>query len=742
MKKLIVALLLFSSLNIQAQVNPDDSLALVSFYNATDGDNWFNNDGWLDGPIDNWFGVVLEGTRIFAIELPSNNLRGNVPDGIANIGSLRQIIIPDNRITGLPDFGPNSPLLRLVVNDNLLEDLPDMQIDLLEELSCQNNFLEFDDLEDLVTEAIEFNYSPQAFIGEELLFYARPGDELELSIETGGFFNLYSWFQDGSQISDESGDPQLLIDPVTSSDDGTYVVEVTNPLFPQLTLRSRPQEVVVLQRDELGGLFVPNHMIVVFTEDASDFEKDTLRNFYQATVLDDCLCGEIELWELPDTSYLSDGNILVGVEETKESASTKSKVEDTGNNYLLDLLEQSRKKKTTSPSKRFDWFMPPPPPPPTGPVVAIIDVGVDGTHPDLSFYMWDNPDEMINGSDSDDNCLADDVRGYDFVNNDTGPNDLISGHGTHLAGIVSNNANLNELQIMPVKSHDDNGQGFLFEALCGIYYAGEQDAQVINLSWGYQGNPSTVLEESIRYFGEDCGTLFVTSAGNDGSDNDAIPHYPSSFELDNIISVAALDKTEFELAFFTNFGETSVDIAAPGTRVLSTVPGGGYEFRDGSSMAAAAVSQAAAVIIQQRPELTYLNIKEAILSSAEVLPSLNQVATSGKLDIPAALLAAMEASIDTSCLLTNSTFEAFADLGPVVAYPQPFTDNFQIQWPTGLSGEMWVSIHNNIGQTIYQQRVDARQIQLNVQTANWPAGLYHLRLQNGQRQHSTKILKQ
>lgn len=727
---------------LNAQVNTEDSLALVAFYNELDGDDWTNNDGWLNGPISTWFGVILEDTRIFAIDLPNNNLRGDVPNDITTIGSLRQIFINNNQITSLPDFNGNSPILRLVVNDNLLEDLPQIQIDILEVFSCQNNFLEFDDLEGIQAGIIEFNYSPQAPIGEESFMYASPGDDLQLTIETGGTFNEYTWLQDGDPIGAPSFNPELDLSPVTSGDGGIYTVEVTNDEFPALTLRGRAQEVVVLERDELGGLFVPNHMIIVFTEDATQFVKDTLRDFYQATLLEECLCGSIELWELPDTSHLGDGNFLVGVEETKESATGKSKVEDTGNNYLLFLLEKAGKKQIRKKSKTSFEMMMPPPPPSTEPIVAIIDVGVDGNHPDLSTSMWRNPDEIINNADNDDNCIVDDVRGYDFVNSDTGPNDLISGHGTHLAGIIAEDPAINRVQIMPVKSHDDSGQGFLFEALCGIYYAGEQDADIINLSWGYQGNPSSVLEESIRYFGEDCGTLFVTSAGNETSDNDLFPHYPSSFELDNLIAVAALDKTETQLAQFTNFGQTSVDIAAPGTRIFSTIPGGGYDFRDGSSMAAAAVSNAAALILQQRPDLTYVNLKDIILSSAEVLPALNQVATSGKLDIPAALLLAMDATPDTSCLLVDNVQETFADLGPVIAYPQPFTDVFQLSWPSGLDGELWISIQNTIGQTIYQTKVNAASLRMNIEATSWPAGLYHLRLQNGRRIHSMKILKQ
>ena len=741
MKKLILLLLVLSSLELSAQVDPIDSLALVDFYETLGGDDWTNNDGWLNGPVNTWVGVVLQDTRIFGINLPNNNLVGDVPGGITTIGSLREIIINNNRITSLPDFGTQSPLQKLIVNDNLLQDLPEIGIPILDELSCENNFLEFDDLEGFFPEVNVFNYSPQAPLGEPGFIYARPGDDLQLTVETEGFFNLYTWFLDDTQISGPSNVPELDLTSVNNSDEGTYTATVTNGAFPELTLLREPQELLLYDRDSLGGLYVPNHMIIVFTEDATDFEKDTLREFYQAKVLDDCLCRDIELWEIPDTSFLSDGNILVGVEETKESASTKSKVEDTGNNYILDLLEKAGKKKTRE-TLTPQFYLPTPPPPTIDPVVAIIDVGVDASHPDLSSFMWDNEDEVLNGMDNDDNCLADDIAGYDFVNSDTDPADLISGHGTHLAGIISANEATNLVKIMAVKSHADDGLGFLFEALCGIYYAGEQDAPIINLSWGYQGAPSSVLEESIRYFGEDCGTLFITSAGNDASDNDQTPHYPSSFELNNIISVAALDESESLLAPFTNFGIESVDIAAPGTRILSTVPGGGYDFRDGSSMAAAAVSHAAARIWQERPELTYVNIKNAILNSAAVLPALDQVATSGKLDLSAALMEAAGATVDTSCAIINNQFDLFEGDGLVRAYPQPFSSNFELQWPSGQEGDLEINIYNAFGQSVFQTTADANSTSINIQTRSWPAGLYYAHLRQGRRFNSIKILKQ
>jgi subtilisin family serine protease len=211
-------------------------------------------------------------------------------------------------------------------------------------------------------------------------------------------------------------------------------------------------------------------------------------------------------------------------------------------------------------------------------VVAVIDSGVDYNHPDLSNNMWRNPGEIAgNGLDDDDNGKIDDVRGWDFVDEDNDPIDS-DDHGTHVAGsiaAVGNNGTgitgvVWTAQIMPLRFLDAFGSGSVADAIEAIDYAIDRGAKIINASYGSYTFSMAEREAIAR--ARDAGILFVAAAGNDNWNNDsAIKHYPSSYDLNNIIAVAASDQDD-NLAPFSNYGATSVDLAAPGTIILSTRP--------------------------------------------------------------------------------------------------------------------------------------------------------------------------
>jgi subtilisin family serine protease len=211
-------------------------------------------------------------------------------------------------------------------------------------------------------------------------------------------------------------------------------------------------------------------------------------------------------------------------------------------------------------------------------IVAVVDSGVDINHPDLQSNIWTNPGETPdNGIDDDGNGYIDDVNGWDFLYNDKAPDDAL-GHGTHVAGTVAavgdNAIGVTGVswtaQIMPLRFLDALGFGNTADAIDAIEYATAMGADVINNSWGGSGY-NQALKDAI----DASDAVVVCAAGNiitGGRNNDAIPHYPSSFNSAHIISVAASDQDD-NLASFSNYGAVSVDVAAPGTNIYSTVPG-------------------------------------------------------------------------------------------------------------------------------------------------------------------------
>lgn len=276
-------------------------------------------------------------------------------------------------------------------------------------------------------------------------------------------------------------------------------------------------------------------------------------------------------------------------------------------------------------------------------VVAVIDSGVDYTHPDLAANIWINAGEVPdNGIDDDGNGLVDDVRGYDFSAGDNDPMDEHS-HGTHVAGTIAavgNNATgivgVNwTARIMPVRFLGPTGSGSISDAIEAVLYATQMGARVMNNSWG-GGGYSEALFDAISAANE-AGAVFVASAGNDNWNNDVYPAYPTSYEVPNVISVAALDASDGK-ASFSNWGVTSVDLAAPGVAIYSTLPGGVYGNKSGTSMAAPHVSGVAALLLAQDPDRTVSDIKRHLLAGVDPVPSMaGKVASEGRLNAYGAL---------------------------------------------------------------------------------------------------------
>lgn len=276
-------------------------------------------------------------------------------------------------------------------------------------------------------------------------------------------------------------------------------------------------------------------------------------------------------------------------------------------------------------------------------VVAMIDSGVDYTHPDIAPNMWINTKEVAgNGVDDDRNGYVDDIYGYDFANNDSNPMDD-DGHGTHTAGTVGARGGNGKgisghspiVKIMALKFLAKSGAGDVSAAVRAIDYAVKNGAKIMNNSWGSNVTSRTLSDAIIR--ARNAGVLFVAAAGNSAENNDVSPSYPANYPYDNVISVAASTSGD-TLAEFSSYGATKVHIAAPGQGILSTLPGATYGSADGTSMAAPLVSGVLALMIARRPDLNYLQIRQALLSNVDTLSSLSgKVSTGGRINAYKAL---------------------------------------------------------------------------------------------------------
>lgn len=310
--------------------------------------------------------------------------------------------------------------------------------------------------------------------------------------------------------------------------------------------------------------------------------------------------------------------------------------------------------------------------------VAVLDSGVDLTHPDLRDRIWRNPNETPNGRDSDGNGYVDDLNGWDFVSNDNDPNPEVrpgisragANHGTLVAGIIGAAGNNGEgvvginwnVRIMPLRVLDANGSGSTLAVVRAVRYAVASKAKVINISFTGSGY-SQLLAEALRE-AHASGVLIVAAAGNEGDterggDLNIYPSYPACYRGANgeriVLAVAALDKNGARSSF-SSYGSDCVGLSAPGERIYSTQafrpairgfeePYGGSWY--GSSLSAPIVSGAAALIASMDPSLKGDDLRAVLRATAKNIDALNGPYAghlgAGQVDVGAAALAVQNA---------------------------------------------------------------------------------------------------
>jgi subtilisin family serine protease len=285
-------------------------------------------------------------------------------------------------------------------------------------------------------------------------------------------------------------------------------------------------------------------------------------------------------------------------------------------------------------------------------IVGVIDTGIDYTHEDLQANMWTNPGEIPNnGIDDDGNGYIDDYYGINAIDHTGDPMDDYAPvyHGTHCSGTigaVGNNGigvvGVNwTVRLMGLKFLGSDGKGYTSNAITCIQYAIDKGANILSNSWGGSGYDQS-LKDAIDA-AQAAGILFVAAAGNKGLNTDVYPNYPSCYDSDNIISVAATDDNDQLASFWnwgSNYGPTTVDVAAPGVSILSTKEGNAYQYLSGTSMATPHVSGLAALLKAHNSTWDWQAIKSRILAGTVPLGSLTgKVLTQGRINAYNSLVA-------------------------------------------------------------------------------------------------------
>ena len=485
----------------------------------------------------------------------------------------------------------------------------------------------------------------------------------------------------GQQSSPEENIAALMLNNLDSNihNNNFYEWRIFNAAFPALDsasggIRSLAKRVLVGNCfDDLGREVRCQEVLVKYDANISNAARDSVRESLGAEVLERCSCGDLEWWAMSDTmAALSLEQNGRGSDASSQSIKTRPELLSASSNYNLNQspwtnTEQIRHMPRGSSSDQDGAV-----------IVAVIDAGLDTDHPILSPRVWIHSQEIPdNGANENGSCLTDDAFGYDFVEKNPVPVDD-HGHGTQVSGVIAGYSQPNiqaldpndseNIRILPLKFTNARNEGTVFHASCALYYAADfQDqnnkVRVINASWGHYGAASEVLEQALNYTDSLCHILVLSSAGNNGSDNDQTPHYPSNFELRNLMAVASLAQNDSNrLANFSNYGASKVDLAAEGYVQTTQSVLGPLDQRvqvEGSSFATAQVSRAAALLFEEFPDASPAAVRYALRQGATSLQSndAQKLASRGRLNLQAArsVLANLSPSQRSDCSLSLGT---------------------------------------------------------------------------------------
>jgi len=586
-------------------------------------------------------------TNLESLYLQNNELTGSIPD--FNLPSLKYLWLQGNELTDeIPDFVGSPQLGWIDLSSNELSgSIPDfLTLDNLGILSVKNNKFSFDEVQNAKDEhddLVIFRYSPQ-FHGDVQSQLLNLGDSilLRLSEPLPGNNNdnvTYQWKQNGNTLTG-SIDSIYIIDSLDLTQVGKYTLHMTDTSrVSDLEIISKPLYVYVEGYDLYGQPVVYNQMMVEFkSREEKNIHEENYLFEYAGFVADSCSCNRLlYLWQFPDAVNMLE--VLLALNTKTEGQTGKAKVSGLNNKFKLSL---------SGPGKGWTWTGHYPDNYPDTVHIYMLDSGLDTTYIDTKQYLIPNAPV-----DSCHNNLS--SYGYNYSDPLTSIiNSAIDSMGHGSFGAYSMVEDLPEninIKIVPLKVFDDAGQGTLFNFICGLYHAIDHNANIINVSAGYSGEPSEILEDAIALAQEN-NIFIIAAVGNDTLKNiDNEPQYPAYYAGDffregedgqsgkwirfnNVKSVASLGPQD-SLSFFTNFGPNHATLSAYGEDMGGYLNTGERVSQSGSSIATFYVTKQLAVEIAKNKNRDYKTIwKDFEISSLRDCPSTIDLTQTGKcLDI-------------------------------------------------------------------------------------------------------------
>ena len=479
---------------------------------------------------------------------------------------------------------------------------------------------------------MNYIYSPQ-YYGNEQFYTDTIGATVILFPDPPIPYNnpIVRWRKNGEFITDYTLNDTTLILTLDTLDIGVYEYHFRHSgvLPPIVEFHSLPIKNYAEGLDLEGEPIIEGELIVEYGRNRDWADIDSIRielmsEKYNGIILDSCSCTavHIDLWKFgPDT--INDVRGILGTDGTEERRTSSVSGIDSGqhrkNIFAPDYAvgEQLLVSPHTLLSDNDTSSV----------VIAVIDTGINTEHFAIQSNLWTNTSELEgNNIDDDNNGYIDDIYGFDFINRAEMSDG--NGHGTKVGGVIAANvpAGMN-ISVMPIKTFSDEGWSTLLDLICGVYYAIENEANIINISGGYKGQQSSILQRALQY-GKSKNMFIIAAAGNDSLDLDIENYWPATFArdvtlLDNVFAVTAVD-TNYSKVDYANYGDTTVIVAAPGQGIYapSNIGNENYEYISGTSVSTPLVSLALAIEKLQNPNRIDDTLRAHFLNSLLKPPEL------------------------------------------------------------------------------------------------------------------------